>query len=282
MRHPVPWSTFVVLGWLALAPATAAAEEQLELPQASPQASVSQRVGVTDFSVAYSSPAVKGRKIWGALVPHDKAWRAGANASTKLTASRDFKLGATAVKAGSYSVFMIPGDKSWTVILNSDVNAGGNHDAAKDIARVTVTPAALSQPRERLTYVFSDTTDDSTALDLEWESVRVRVPLSVDTRAHVFAAIDSTLAEAWRPHFNSASYLFQIGELSRAQQLAAKSISIKPTYRNEWLSAQILWKQGKKAPARQAAQRALKLGPGDRGFEAFWKGEITKTVATWK
>jgi hypothetical protein len=282
MRHLVRLSTFVVLGSLALEPATVAAEEQLQIPQPSPKASAAQRVGVTDFSIEYSSPAVKGRKIWGGLVPYDKAWRAGANASTKLTASRDFKLGTTAVKAGSYSVFMIPGDKSWTVILNSDVNAGGNHDAAKDIARVTVTAATLAQPRERLTYLFSDTTDEQTALDLEWESVRVRVPLAVDTRTHVLAGIDATLADAWRPHFTSAGYLFQIGQLPRAQQLVAKSISIKPTYRNEWLNAQILWKSGKKAPARAAAQRALKLGPGDPGFEAFWKGEITKTIATWK
>jgi hypothetical protein len=270
----------VLLGCL-VAPATSAAEEPLPLPQLSSRAKVEQRVGVTDFSVEYSSPAVKGRKIWGALVPYDKAWRAGANQSTKLTASRDFKLGTTAMKAGSYAIFMIPGEKSWTVILNSDLEAGGNHDPKKDVAKVTVTPVRLAQPRERLTYIFSDSTDDSTGLDLEWESVRVRVPLSVDTKGHVNTAIDRALGDAWHPHFMSANYLFSIGDVKRAQSLVVKSIQIKPTFRNEWLLAQIHMKNGKKAQAKAAAQRALKLGSGP-GFEQFWKGEITKTVASWK
>ena len=280
MRHLAHWSSLVLVGCL-LVPATSAAQE-LPLPQLSSKARVEQRVGVTDFSVDYSSPAVKGRKVWGALVPYDKAWRAGANQSTTLKASRDFKLGTTPVKAGSYAVFMIPGEKQWTVILNSDVQAGGNHDANKDVARTTVVPATLAQPRERLTYIFSDSSDEQTNLDLEWESVRVRVPLAVDTRAHVNAAIESATATAWQPHFMSANYLFSTGDVKRAQALLAKSIQIKPTMRNQWLNAQILMKTGKKAQAKAAAQRALKLGQGQPGFEQFWKGEITKTVATWK
>lgn len=281
MRHLAHSFTCVFLGCL-FASATAAAQPALELPAPSPKAKVEQRVGVTDFSLEYSSPGVKGRKIWGGLVPYDKAWRAGANASTKLTASRDFKLGTTPMKAGSYSIFMIPGDKSWTVILNSDVNAGGNHDPKKDVARVTVTPAALAQPRERLTYLFTDSTDSATGLDLEWESVRVRVPLSVDTRGHVNAAIETSVAEAWRPHFMSANYLFGAGDDKRALPLVQKSIAIKPTFRNEWLLAQILMKTGKKPQAKAAANRALALGKGDPIFEQFFKGEINKTVATWK
>lgn len=280
MRN-LAWSRLVVLGCL-LAPATALAQGAFDLPQLSPKARVEQRVGVTDFAVDYSSPGVKGRKIWGGVVAYDKAWRAGANQSTTLTASRDFKLGATSVKAGKYSVFMIPGEKSWTVILNADVNAGQNHDAKKDVARETVTPERLAQPRERLTYLFADTTDDKTALDLEWESLRVRVPLTVDTRGHVEAAIKTATADAWRPHFMSANYLFQTGDVKRALPLVQQSIKIKSTYRNEWLHAQILMKTGKKAQAKAAAQRALRLGPGDPVFESFFKGEITKTVAAWK
>ncbi|MGE0549485.1 MAG: DUF2911 domain-containing protein [Kofleriaceae bacterium] len=281
MRHPARWFRFVLLG-LVIAPAIAAAQPALELPQPSPKARAEQRVGITDFSIDYSSPGVKGRKIWGELVPFDKAWRAGANQSTKLTASRDFKLGSTTVKAGSYSIFMVPGQKSWTVILNSDVNAGGNHDPKKDIAKDTVTPSQLAQPRERLTYTFSDTTDERTSLDLEWESMRVRVPLSVDTRSHVDAAINNATNLAWHPHFVAANYWLQAGDVKRAMPLVQKSISIKPTFRNEWLHAQLLMKTGKKAEAKAAAARALKLGPGEPAFEQFFKGEITKTVASWK
>ena len=281
MRHLARSFTFALLGCL-LVPATIMAQPAFELPQPSPKARAEQRVGVTDFSIEYSSPGVKGRKIWGGLVPYDKAWRAGANQSTTLTASRDFKLGTTPMKAGSYSIFMIPGDKSWTVILNADTNAGGNHDPKKDVARVTVTPTQLAEPRERLTYIFTSSTDDQTGLDLEWEKVRVRVPLSVDTRAHVDAAINTAVAEAWRPHFMSANYLFSTGDVKRALPLVKKSIAIQPTFRNEWLHAQLLMKSGQTAQAKAAAGRALKLGQGDRVFEQFFKGEINKTVATWK
>lgn len=281
MSHLTRWSTFVVLSLLVV-PVTSHAEENLQLPQASPRAKVEQRVGITDFSLDYSSPAVKGRKIWGGLLPYDKAWRAGANASTKLTASHDFKLGSEPVKAGAYSIFMIPGEKSWTVVLNSDVNAGGDHDPKKDIARATVTPEKLAGPRERLTFLFSDSTEDTTKLDLEWELVRVRVPLTVDTRTIVNKAIEATLDQTWRPHFQSANYVFQAGDIKRAAALVKQSIAIKPTMRNEWLNAQILMKNGKKAQAKAAANRALKLGPGDPSFESFFKGEITKKMATWK
>ncbi|MGE0869302.1 MAG: DUF2911 domain-containing protein [Kofleriaceae bacterium] len=281
MRYPARWFTSVLVS-LLVAPAIAAAQPAFELPQPSPSARAEQRVGITAFSIDYSSPGVKGRKIWGELVPFDKAWRAGANQSTTLTVSRDFKLGATPVKAGSYSIFMIPTKKSWTVILNSDVNAGANHDPKKDIAKEIVTPTQLAQPRERLTYMFSDTTDDRTSLDLEWESMRIRVPLSVNTRSHVEAAIDEATNAAWQPHFRSANYLFQAGDVKRALPLVQKSISIKQTFRNEWLQAQLLMKTGKKAAAKAAANRALKLGAGQPAFEQFFKAEITKTIASWK
>jgi len=282
MKALPPSFTLGLVGVL-FASGTALAETQFELPQASPRAKVEQRVGITDFSIEYSSPAVKGRKIWGALVAYDKAWRAGANATTKLTASKDFKLGTTAVKAGSYSVFVIPSEKgAWTFILNGDANAGQNHDPKKDVGKVTVTPVTMSPPRERMTYLFSDATDGTATLDLEWETMRVRVPLVVDTKAHVNVAIDSAVGEAWRPHFMSANYLFNAGDVKRAQPLVEKSIAIKPTFRNEWLNAQILAKNGKKPQAKAAANRALKLGVGDPIFEQFFKPEIQKSIAAWK
>src|ERR1043165_7624846 len=117
------------------------AQSAIELPAPSPKARVEQRVGITDLSIDYSSPGVKGRKIWGEVVPYDKVWRAGANAPTKLTVSRDFMFGGTAVKAGSYAVYMTPGKTSWAVALNTDLTATqDSHDDKNDVVRVTVTP----------------------------------------------------------------------------------------------------------------------------------------------
>src|SRR3954470_15725086 len=166
------------------AASVASAQSAIELPQPSPKARVEQRVGITDVAIDYSSPGVKGRKIWGELIAYDKVWRAGANQPTKLTVSRDFSFGGTAVKAGSYSLFMIPGKASWTVLLNTDLTVSQeDHDAKNDIARVTVKPVALQAPRERLRYTFDDTTDSTTTLALEWERLRIQLPLAIDTPA---------------------------------------------------------------------------------------------------
>jgi hypothetical protein len=279
-----PRSALALTALLAIPLSTSIASAQaLDLPQPSPRARVDQRVGVTDFSLEYSSPGVKGRKVWGDLVPYDKVWRAGANAATKLTASRDFSFGGTAVKAGAYSVFVIPTRAQWTVVLNSDPAVGANdHDPKKDVARVAVAPAALAAPRERLLYLFNETQDDRTWLELEWERVRIRVPITVDTKAHVTAAIEKATGEAWRPHAGAASYYFNAGDADRALPLIDKSIAIQATWRNEWLRAQILAKKNRKAEARAAGNRALTLGKGDKIFEQFFKADITKAIAGWK
>ena len=269
---------------IPLTASIASAQAALETPQPSPRARVEQRVGVTDFSIEYSSPAVKKRKVWGDLVPHGKVWRAGANAATKLTASRDFSFGGTAVKAGAYSIFVTPAAKGpWTVHLNSDpAVAAPEHDPKKDVAKVSVAPAALAAPRERLIYLFNDTQDDRTSLELEWERVRIRVPITVDTKAHVTAAIDKATGEAWRPHAAAAGYLRDAGQLDRALAMIDKSIAIQPNWRNEWLRAQIQQKKGNKAEAVASANRAQELGKGDKVFEQFGKPAMTKAMASWK
>lgn len=263
---------------------SAALAQALELPQASPKARTEQRVGVTDFAIDYSSPGVKGRKIFGTLLPYDKVWRAGANAPTKLTVSRDVKIGGTAVKAGTYSIFVTPTKTQWTVAFNSDVTASeAQYDAKKDVAKVQVKPVALAAPRERLLWYFTDTTDAGTALDLEWERTRIRVQIDVDTAGIVNAAIEKATGDAWRPHFQSAAYLFDSGgDVTRAMALVDKSIAIQSTWRNEWLRAQILWKKGQKAEARAGADKAQALGKGDQAYEAFGKEQITKALAGWK
>lgn len=281
----IPSRLCLSLAALLAVPLTAsvASAQGVDLPQPSPRAKVEQRVGITDFSLEYSSPAVKGRKIWGEVVPYDKAWRAGANAATKLTASRDFSFGGTPVKAGTYSLLVTPTKGQWTVHLNSDANVFfTEHDPKKDLAKIAVAPAALTAPRERLLYFFNDTQDDKVSLELEWERVRVRVAITVDTKGQATAAIEKAVTEAWRPHAQAAGYYFTAGDAARALPLIEKSIAIQASWRNEWLRAQILGKLGKKADATAAANRALTLGKGDKIFEEFVKPEVTKSLASWK
>jgi len=274
----------VCLVFAAALSSTIALAQAPEIPAPSPKAKVDQRVGLTDFSIEYSSPGVKGRKIWGGLVPLGELWRTGANASTKLTASRDFTFGDKAVPAGTYSVLTIPGASSWTVILNKNLGlaATNGYDQKDDVARVDV-PSATAGPRERLTFLFSDTTDEATRLDLEWESLRVSVPIKVDTKAQVRAGIDKSLGDAWRPHFAAGRYLYDSGgDLDTALQYLDTSIGIKPTWWNNWIRAQVLAKKGRPADAIAAAQKALELGKGDDTFQNSFKADVEKAVADWK
>jgi len=258
--------------------------QTLEVPAPSAHAKVEQRVGITDFSVDYSSPAVRGRKIWGGLLPYDKLWRTGANACTKLTASRDFTFGDAAVPKGTYSVFSIPGATSWTVILNKNIEIAGTdgYDAKDDVARLTVKPDTIG-PRERMTFLFSDTTDAATRLDLEWDNVRVSVPLKVDTQAQVLAGIDASLAEAWRPYYQAGRYLVESGgNVDTALGYLDTSIGIKSTWWNNWWRAQALAKKGRTADAIAAGEKTLEIGKGNDTFEQFFKADVVKTVDGWK
>jgi len=280
------WIKAYAAGAAGLALASGAGAQQVgpEVPQASPSARVEQQVGVTKLSVAYSSPGVKGRAIYGALVPYGEVWRSGANLATVLESSRDFSFGGTKVPAGSYAFYTIPGKTTWTVILNKNVGAGGTrgYDEKNDVVRISITPATIPA-RERLAYLFSNTTDDSTRLDLEWDTLRVSVPITVDTAAQTKENIDKSLADAWRPHFIAARYLLDSGgDLTQATQYVDTSIAIQSTWWNNWVKAQILAKQGKPADAVAAAEKTQQLGKGDEVFEMFFKDQVAKSIADWK
>jgi hypothetical protein len=258
------------------------ARAQLELPQPSPKASVSQRVGLTDISVEYSSPGVKGRKIWGDLVPFDKPWRTGANAATKITFSKDVKLAGKAVPAGSYAIVTHPTAKGWTLALNKDLTifAGGNYDAKNDLLRVPLTTAEIPH-RERMTFIFSDTTNDNTRLDIEWEKLRLSVVIDADTKAQVTANIEGATSGAWRNHANAARYLAENGgDLNQALKYVDQSIAISSTWFNNWIRADILKRQGNVPEARKSAQVAWDLGQKDKNF--FFKSDVEKALKEWK
>jgi hypothetical protein len=147
--------------------------------QASPAATATGKVGDATITITYSSPSVKGRQIWGGLVPYDKVWRAGANQATIIETDKDIKVEGKALPAGKYSLYAIPGEKKWTIIINSatgqwGIKRGGEttEDPAKDVLRVDVKPEKAPAMTESLTY-----TVDSKGINLIWENVKV--PVSV-------------------------------------------------------------------------------------------------------
>lgn len=263
--------------------AARAQAQQPDLPRPSPTAMVGQKVGLTDIRVEYSSPGVKDRTVWGELVPYGELWRTGANAATKITFSRDVTVGGKAVPAGSYALLTIPQeDGDWTVILNEDEDLPGTrgYDQGKDVARVSAKTETIPK-RERLTFLFADTTDDATSLDLEWDELRVRIPIATDTAAHAQASLDAAVKDAARTQANAARFLLeQKKDTDRALKLIEASVSVEPSWYAYWIQAQLLKAAGRGAEARAAAQTAYELGKKAEFF--FWEAEVKKALEEWK
>ena len=223
---------------------------------------------------------MKGRTIFGGLVPWGELWRTGANAATKLSLSHDATIAGQPVKAGTYSLFTIPTEASWTVILNTNPSASSqSYDAKLDALRFEAKPEAAPR-RERLTFIFSDASEDSVRLDLEWAETRVSLPIAVDSAAYAKANIDTFVGGASRPLANAARYTAEtLKDPARALQLIDASIAVQETWFNVWTKAGFLAATKDKKGAYKLAQRAWELGQKDAYF--FWKDEVAKALAEW-
>jgi hypothetical protein len=271
-------------GALSLLSASAFAQE-LTLPRPSPNAEVEVDIGVTEVEVSYSSPGVKGRKIFGGLVPWGELWRTGANAPTTISFSHDVKVGGAAVPAGTYSLFTIPGDKEWTVILNKNDKAGTrDYDEKLDAARFKAKPSKIPA-RERMTFVFSDFGDDKGSLDLEWDTTKISIPIEADTHAFAMQNIEKALGGTSRAYANAARYLLDADkDMDQALAWIDKAVALDDNWFNNYIKAQIHAKKGDKAGAVELATKAQAMGLEDekKGGYFFWKEAIAKSLADWK
>jgi hypothetical protein len=269
---------------LALTLAAPAARADLELPRPSPGAKVTQEVGLTQITVDYSCPGVKGRKVWGELVPYGKLWRTGANNATKITFSKDVTFVDKPVPAGSYALFTIPATNGeWTVVLNKNADQPGigrEYKADMDLLRVKV----RAQPapfRERLAFLFSNFDEDKTSLDIEWEKLRVSIPIKVGTAQQALANINKELDNAWRPFANAARYMLEVKkDYDAGLKYVDQSLALKQDWFNLWIRASLLAAKGNYKDARADAQKSYDLGE-KAGAGFFLEGEVKKALAEW-
>jgi hypothetical protein len=268
----------------ALLGASTTAHADLDLPRPSPFAKVWQVVGLTEITVDYSSPGVKGRKIWGGLVPYDQMWRAGANAATKVTFSKDVTFAGKPVPAGAYALFVMPGKSEWTVILNKKADQGGimrDYKSDQDLLRVQLKPQA-SPFRERLAYLVTNFTDDKASLDLEWEKLRLSIPIGMSTATQALANIQSAVDNSWRTYASAARYMLENKkDFDAGLKYIDQSLALKEDWFNLWIKAQLLAAKKNFKEATALADRSLQLGQKDPpGF--FAQDEVKKALAEWK
>lgn len=249
-----------VSGLLAQTPAA----PKLVLPDASPTATVKQRVGVTDIEIVYSRPGLKGRTaLGGLLAPYGEIWRTGANNATRMTFSTALKVQGGALEAGTYEVFSIPNKDEWTVIFQKPAKQWGSYayDKANDVLRVTAKPVALKEPVETFAIEIADIRDDSATLALVWEKTRVPLKLEIDTAGILVPQIEAFMAgpAEKKPYMPAAMYYLANNlDLKKAVQWMDAAIAAQPDgFYLVYRKGLILAKMGDKAGALAAAKASL-------------------------
>jgi len=295
-------SLFAVLFILCCA---VSAFAQIDVPRPSQKASVTQRIGVTDITITYSRPGVKGRTIWGdplpeqtakgeatlddqnqrpkgaPIVPWGHVWRTGANEATQFVVTDDVLINGQKLPAGSYSLHTIPTKDEWTIVFNGTANQWGSfdYDPAKDTLRVKAKPQWRNESEELLTYSFDPVGDDSAQVNIRWEKISVpftvKVPdVAAATMGKLKAAVSNAKPDDWQTPMQAGAYLINNPNPADDQQGLAwidQSIKVKETFRNLAAKANALYKLGKKEEAFAVADQAIQRGKADKvdtsGFE---------------
>ena len=256
MRSVTLATILLVLTAAALAlPDPAAA--QLEMPRTSPAASITQRIGVTDVTIEYHRPGVKGRAVWGGLVPYDEVWRAGANERTTIRFSDDVMIEGEPLAAGTYGLLAIPRSESWVIIFSEKADAWGafGYDEANDALRVEVAPRE-APPREWMEIRFEDLADDAATAVLHWDRLAVPFRISVDLDARVMENLTSVVR--WEYPYQAATYALDQGEhLEEAMGWIEASLALERNFWNLAAKARLLARSGDHSEAVQTGEAAL-------------------------
>lgn len=265
----------------SLAVPTGAVAAEVPFPSRSPYASVSQWVGLTNITVRYTTPAVAGRPIWGSVLKPGAVWLVGDGAAPTVAFSRDVVVGDAAIPAGTYALLAIPSKADWTIILNRDTKLwrADSRNPALDVARVAV-HAEPTAPRERLAFGFSDFTDDRATMDLEWATMKVRIPIGLRTAEQV-AGTMAALDNAWQANAEAARYLLEKRDFAAGLKYANQSLALRETWYGFWLKASLLAARGDYLNARAAAERSYQLGHAAGPEFAAHESTVKQALATW-
>lgn len=273
---------------------------QVVTPRPSQSASVMQRIGVTDVTITYSRPGVKGRQIWGdppagwaanvkgeatldnqnerpkgaPIVPWGHVWRTGANEATTFAVTDDVLINGQKLAAGSYSLHTVPNKDEWTIVFNGTANQWGsfNYDPAKDTLRVKTKPQWVNESEEWLTYSFDPVGDDSAQVNIRWEKISVPFTIKVpDVAAATLARLKTTVANAkpddWLTPMQAGNYLINnqgAADDPLGMEWLDRSIKVKETFRNLVSKANALYKLGKKDEAFAVGDQAIQRGKTDK------------------
>ena len=260
----------------------ASALAQVRTPRVSPNTTLMQTVGLTDITIKYSRPGVKGRTIWGGLVPYDQVWRTGANEATTITFSDEVSVGGQKLAKGTYALFTVPGRDTWDVVFNKQGEQWGafSYDKTQDAARVTVKPEPADF-REWMMFEIPEMTTDTAKIVLRWE--KVAVPFTIDTgsTAKTLTNLKNAMKPSWQLPYQAATVAFDNKGVATDQELSDwldQSLRVNENIANLWLKARVLKRLGKNAEAKAAAQQAIAAARPD---QKDFANEVKRLSADW-
>jgi hypothetical protein len=268
----LPLFTAVSCG-LIFATSVLAETAKVEFPAPSPACTLKQHVGLTDIEIDYSRPGVKGRDIFGGLIPYGKVWRTGANQATKIIFSTPVKLNGTEIPAGTYAFLTIPDKDQWTIIINKGAEQWGayKYDEKADVARIKATPVKINRSIETFVINIDDIKDDSASMNLLWDKTKVPIKVEVDYVDKLVKQIDDVMAsdEKKKPYFQSALFFYNHGQdLHKANKWVDAALAEREAHYMLYVKAEILAKLGDKGGAIAAAKRSSELATkaNDSGY----------------
>jgi len=304
------WLTLALL-ILGSAAYVAAQTPQVRLPRPSQKATVMQTIGVTDVTITYHRPGVKGRTIWGdppagmaarakgeatldnqnerqkgePIVPYGHVWRAGANEATTFVVTDDVLINGQKLAAGSYSLHTVPNKDEWTIVFNGTANQWGSfgYDPAKDTLRIKAKPEWVNESQEWLQYDFDSVTANSAKVLLRWE--KIAVPFTVEVpnveavwRAKADAQIAAT-PTVWQLPLQVAGAYAGEQKWDEALAWVEKSIKVQETFENLRGKANILFNAGRKDEGFKVAEQAIAKGKADKKDTASFEKRVADLKA---
>jgi hypothetical protein len=305
----------LLFGVALLVGCVSAVSAQVVVPRPSQKASVTQTIGVTDVTITYHRPGVKGRKIWGdplpeqtakvkgeatldnqnerskdaVIVPYGHIWRTGANDATTFTVTDDVLINGQKLAAGTYSLHSIPTKDEWTIVFNGTSNQWGsfNYDATKDTLRVKTKPEWVTENQEWMQFTFEDVTENSAKVTLRWEKIRVPFTVSVadvnaTTLAKMRKAVGEAKADDFRTPLQAANWVLNNSiatDDAEGMGWLEQSIKVKPTFGNLSLKANALFKAGKKEEAIAIGEQAVQQGKTDKANTANFEKRLADMKA---
>jgi hypothetical protein len=268
------------------------AQQNLTLPDVSQHADLMQQVGMTEIRIDYHRPGVRGREVWGKLVPHNQVWRAGANQNTTISFSREVLIYGKTVPAGTYGLHMIPTESNWTIILNKDFRAWGSffYKEDNDLIRFKVNPIT-AEFQEWLMYTFDEVTPNSVIASLNWEKLKVPFKIEIDLHKQMLDEMTIQLTGIpgffWQGWNQAANYCYVNGvELEKGLEWVEHSIGINKNVANTFTKALILTALGKNDEASklksEAFTNAAEADINNLGYQLLGGGKIEDAIEVFK